>query len=87
MYAIRSYYEDLDEIAAESEARARGPQAREGTHQGRLVESRHRRGATRVDGDPQVVEEIERAGEASHAPTCALGDRGEPAGVRNEQMA
>src|SRR5262249_55131297 len=82
----REPVEELEQVAAEREARRLGAQAREGVDQRRLVEAREPAAAPRLELDAQVVEEVERAREAAHAAPRPLRDRAEAARVRHEQV-
>jgi len=75
----RQAIEELEQVAPEREADGIDPQSVERFDQAGLVQAGHGRGPAQIDLDAQVVEEVQRAGEAADAAPGALGDGGEDA--------
>lgn len=70
--------ENLEQIAREGEAGGVHAKPGEHTDQARVLESRHRpHPTTRLDLDPEQIEEVERTREAAGAAPGALGNRGD----------
>ena len=78
--------EEFEQIASQCKAARALPKAQLGRDELRLLEVSHPPRAAPVQLNPKVIEEIQCAGEPLHAAARTLGNRGQAAGFRREQV-